>query len=66
MLRTNIELDERVLSDAFRLTGLKTKKALVNYALQELVRKRKRKRLLKLEGTVTWQGDLRRMRAHRT
>ena len=45
---------------------LKTKKALVNHALKELVSKKKRKNLLKMEGAVEWAGDLNKMRKSRT
>lgn len=66
MLRTNIELDEELVSEAMKLTQINTKKALVNYALKELVRKVKRKNLLRLEGKVKWEGNLYEMRKGRT
>lgn len=66
MLRTNIELDEELVSEAMKLTQMKTKKELVNYALKELVRKVKRKNLLRLEGKVKWEGNLYEMRKGRT
>lgn len=66
MQRTNIELDEKLISEAMKLTHLKTKKALVNYALKELVRKVKRKSLLHLEGKVQWEGNLYEIRKGRT
>ena len=44
---------------------MKNKKELVNYALRELVRKVKRKKLLDLEGKVEWMGDLGKMRKSR-
>jgi len=65
MLRTNIELDEKLVKEAMKLTKKKTKKELVNYALQELVSGIKRKRLLELEGRVEWTGDLDEMRKGR-
>ena len=65
MLRTNIELDEKLVNEAMRLTRKKTKKELVNYALEELVRKIKRKKILELEGRVEWTGDLGKMRKSR-
>jgi len=58
MLRTNIELDEKLVAEGLKLTRKKTKKELVNYALEELVRKLKRKKLLDLEGKVEWTGNL--------
>jgi Arc/MetJ family transcription regulator len=65
MHRTNIELDEELVSEAMTLTHLKTKKALVDYALKELVRKVKRRNLLHLEGKVKWEGNLYEMRKGR-
>lgn len=66
MTRTNIELDEKLVSEGLKLTRLRTKKDLVNHALRELVAKKKRKRLLKLEGRVEWSGSLNEMRKSRT
>ena len=58
MVRTNIELDEKLVDEAMKLTRKKTKKELVNFALEELVSRYKRKKLLELEGTVEWAGNL--------
>lgn len=65
MSRTNIELDDGFLKEGLKLTHLKTKKELVNYALQELVKRLKRKKILELEGKVKWEGSLEEMRASR-
>ncbi|OGW18494.1 MAG: transcriptional regulator of the Arc/MetJ class [Nitrospinae bacterium RIFCSPLOWO2_12_FULL_45_22] len=65
MLRTNIEIDEKLIDEAMKLTHMSTKKELVNYALKELVRKIKRKKVLELEGKVEWTGDLAEMRKSR-
>jgi Arc/MetJ family transcription regulator len=65
MHRTNIELDEGLVEEAMKLTKRKTRKDVVNYALSELVRKLKRKKLLRLEGKVKWPGDLGEMRKSR-
>ncbi len=65
MLRTNIELDEKLVNEALNLTRMKTKKELVDFALKELVRKIKRKKLLELEGKVKWEGNLNEMRKGR-
>lgn len=65
MLRTNIELDEKLVNEALKLTRMKTKKELVNYALKELVHKIKRKKLLEIEGKVEWTGSLNEMRKSR-
>ncbi len=65
MLRTNIELDEELVDEAMKLTHIRTKKELVNYAIRELVRKVKTKKLLEIEGRVEWEGDLADMRRSR-
>ncbi len=65
MSRTNIELNDRILKDALKLTHIKTKKDVVNYALEELVKKMRRKKMLELEGRVKWEGNLNEMRASR-
>ncbi len=65
MLRTNIELDEKLVNEAMKLTRKTTKKEVVNYALEELVRKLKRKKMLRLKGKVEWIGDLEEMRRSR-
>ncbi len=66
MLRTNIEIDEKLVSEGLKLTHLKTKKDLVNYALKELVSKKKRKKLIEMRGKVEWTGNLSEMRKSRT
>ena len=65
MLRTNIELNEKLVNEAMKLTHIKTKKELVNYAIEELVHKIKRKKILDLEGKVEWTGKLGEMRKSR-
>ncbi len=65
MLRTNIELDEKLVKAAMKLTHKKTKKDLVNYAIAELVSRLKRKKVLELEGKVRWTGHLGEMRKTR-
>ena len=58
MSRTNIELDDKLVNEAMKLTNKKTKKDIVNYAIEELVRKLKRKNILELEGKVEWIDNL--------
>ena len=65
MQRTNIELDEKLVKQAMRLFGKKTKKELVHFALNELIRRERAKGILSLEGKVKWEGDLREMRKGR-
>jgi Arc/MetJ family transcription regulator len=64
--RTNIVLDEDLVQAGLKATGLKTRKDLVNYALQDLLRREAQKRILELRGKVQWEGDLSEMRQGRT
>jgi len=65
MSRTNVELNDKVLKEALKLTKMRTKKDIVNYALEELVKKLRRKKILELEGEVKWEGNLNEMRTSR-
>jgi Arc/MetJ family transcription regulator len=51
-MRTNIVLDDDLLSEAMRVTGMKTKKEVVHEALRLLVATRTRKSLLDLDGKI--------------
>jgi len=57
-MRTNIVIDDELVEEARQLTGIKTKRALVDLALRELVTRKTRKGILSLEGRVEWEGDL--------
>ena len=61
-MRTNIVLDDDLVREGLKLTKLKTKKELVNFAPKELNGRKKRKRLLNLERKVEWVGDLNKIR----
>lgn len=56
-MRTNIDLDDRLIEQAFALTGLRTKKELVNFALAELVKRKRKKDLLDLAGEIEFVED---------
>ena len=51
-------LDDKLVAKCQRATGIKTRRALIQYALEELLRQKNQKRILELEGTVDWEGDL--------
>jgi Arc/MetJ family transcription regulator len=57
-MRTNIEIDDDVIREARRLTGVKTKREVVDLALRELVARHRRLGILELRGRVHWEGDL--------
>ena len=56
-MRTNIVLDDALVDEAFSLTGVRTKRELVDLALKELVHRRKKKNLMDLAGKVTLRPD---------
>ena len=51
-MRTNIVIDDTLLAEALKYTDLKTKKDVVNLALQELVDNHKKRSLLELKGSA--------------
>ncbi len=61
-MRTNIDIDDRLMSDALKLTGLKTKKDAVELGLKTLVRLQKQAEIRKFKGKLKWEGDLEDMR----
>jgi len=63
--RTNIELNDALLRRARKLTRLKTKRAIVDKALELLVRSESRKGILRYFGAGIWEGDLKRTRRNR-
>lgn len=65
MSRTNILLDDNLVRKGMKVTGLKTKKALVDLALRELIRKEDQKSMLALEGKIRWEGNLDELRKGR-
>ena len=61
-MRTNIDIDDALLAEAMRATGLTTKKATVEEGLRRLAQGHRYARTLALRGKVTWEGDLEAMR----
>src|SRR5687767_14874138 len=64
-LRTNIVLNDDLISEAQKLTSLPTKKAVVDEALRTLIRLKKQETVLSLRGKIHWRGDLNRSRTGR-
>jgi Arc/MetJ family transcription regulator len=63
IMRTNIVIDDRLMSDTLRATGLKTKREAVERGLETLLRLSKQAQVRKLRGKLAWQGDLNAMRS---
>ncbi len=65
-VRTNVVLDQDLIEEALALTGLKTKRAVIEEALRVLTRLRRQEKVRTLRGQLTWEGDLDALRMERT
>ena len=61
-MRTNIVIDDKLMKDALRATGAKTKREAVELGLKILVQLQKQEQARQLRGKITWEGDLDAMR----
>jgi Arc/MetJ family transcription regulator len=64
-MRTNIDINESLVRKARKLTRLKTKRQIVDKALELLVRSESRKGILRYYGSGIWKGDAKAMRRNR-
>ena len=64
-MRTNIDIDDKLLSDAMEATGASTKREVVELGLTSLVTLKKQERVKKLRGKLMWEGDLNQMRSQK-
>ncbi len=61
-MRTNIVIDDKLMADALKATGLNTKKEAVEQGLKLLVARKKQQAIRALRGKLHWEGDLNEMR----
>ena len=66
-MATNLAIDDELLAEALRVSGLRTKKATVTEALREYIQRRKQARILELFGTIDYDPsyDHKRQRARK-
>jgi Arc/MetJ family transcription regulator len=57
-MRTNIEIDDKLMRTALKASGLKTKRAVVEEALRLLIDRKRQKDVAKLFGKLKWEGNL--------
>ena len=62
-MRTNIDIDDKLMADVLEATGLKTKKDAVELGLRTLLRLSRQANIRKYRGKLDWQGDLDDMRS---
>jgi Arc/MetJ family transcription regulator len=64
-MRTNIDIDDKLMKKAIRASGAKTKKGAVVAGLELLVRLDAQEKVRELRGTVEWEGNLEESRLSR-
>ena len=57
IMRTNIEIDDTLMEEAFSLVNVRTKKDLIHLALSELIKSKRKKNLLDLAGKIQFHDD---------
>ena len=65
-MRTNIDIDDRLIEEAMKSSGSRTKRAAVEAGLRLLIQTRSQDSIGKLRGKVKWEGNLQRSRLGRT
>ena len=55
-MRTNIEIDEKLIRQVMKATGAATKRAAVDAALRQTMQLKKQEGIRKLRGKVLWRG----------
>ena len=57
-MRTNIVIDDKLMQDALRATGLKTKREVLELGLRTMVALKQQAAIRELRGKMPWTGDL--------
>lgn len=61
-MRTNIVINDDLMDDVLKATGLKTKREAVELGLKTLLRLRQQEQIKSFRGKLKWEGDLEDMR----
>jgi len=61
-MRTNIVIDDDLMADAIKATGLNTKKEVVEHGLKLIIKRNQQQAIRQLRGKLQWEGDLDEMR----
>jgi len=59
----NVRIDDNLLAEAMKISGMETKAAVLNLALKEYLRKNNLKNILKYRGKNIWEGNIEEMRS---
>lgn len=63
-MRTNIDLNDKLVAEVMKISNMETKKDAVNYALEQVVKMNQQMAILSLQGKVKWEGNLDEMRTY--
>jgi len=61
-MRTNIVIDDKLMTEALKVTGYSTKKQAVEQGLKLLIKRGEQQKIRQLKGRLKWEGDLDEMR----
>jgi Arc/MetJ family transcription regulator len=61
-MRTNVVIDDKLMKDSLKATGLRTKRDVVELGLRTLLQLRQQEDIRRFRGKLTWEGDLDAMR----
>lgn len=64
-MRTNVVIDDQLMAQALELSGLRTKRAVIEEALRLLIRLKQQEQVRALRGQLSWEGDLDALRRDR-
>jgi len=62
-MQANVKIDDNLLAEAMKISGIETKAAVLNMALKEYLQKNNLKKILKYKGTNIWEGNIEEMRS---
>ena len=61
-MRTNVVIDDKLMSQALRISGCRTKRSAIESGLRLLIQVNSQRKLRQLKGKIAWKGDLEEMR----
>ena len=61
-MRTNIVIDDQLMADALKATGIKTKREVVELGLKTLIKLKQQEKIKEFKGKLKWEGNLEAMR----
>lgn len=62
-MRTNIVIDDELMANVLKLTGLRTKREAVELGLKTLIKLKQQEQIRRFKGRLPWQGDLDELRS---